>query len=58
MTHRREMAITSSKVPTSHTCHNTDEPIIKGRGSGTKTREFSPGDPSAFIVSPLFLLNY
>lgn len=29
MTHRREMAITSGKMPTSHTCHNTDEPVIK-----------------------------
>lgn len=48
------MAITSNKVPTSHTCHNTDELIIKG----TKVREVSLGDPSAFIVSLLFQLNY
>lgn len=54
MTHRRKMAITSSEVPTSHTCHNTDEHIVKG----TKTREVSLGDPSAFIASPLFQFNY
>lgn len=45
------MAITSSKMSTSHTCHNADEPILKGRQRGTKTREFSLCDPSAFSLS-------
>ena len=54
MTRRREMAITSSKVATSHTCHNTDEPIIKDQWRGTKMQGVSLGDPSAFIVPPSF----
>lgn len=29
MTHWRAMAITSSKMATSHTCHNADEAVIK-----------------------------
>lgn len=56
MTHRREMAITSRKMPTSHTCHHTDEPIMKDQWRGTKPREVSLSDPSAFIVSPVFQL--
>ncbi|XP_041832673.1 uncharacterized protein LOC121634224 [Melanotaenia boesemani] len=58
MTHKRKMAITSRKMSTSHTCHNTDELIAKGRQRGTKAMECSLSDPSAFIVSHLFQLNY
>lgn len=52
------MAITSSKMSTSHTCHNADEPILKGRQRGTKTREFSLCDPSAFTVFLFHLLRH
>lgn len=48
------MAITSSKVPTSHTCHNTDEPIIKGRWRGDKNEGVLPRWPFSFHSLPSF----
>lgn len=58
MTHRRAMAITSSKMATSHTCHNADEAVVKKKkkkkGGRQKRRRVSLSDPSAFIASPCF----
>lgn len=36
MTHRRAMAITSSKMATSHTCHNADEAVVKKKNKKKK----------------------
>lgn len=44
MTHRRAMAITSSKMATSHTCHNADEVVVKKKKKreGGKSEGASP----------------
>lgn len=44
MTHKRAMAITSSKMATSHTCHNADEVVVKKKKKreGGKSEGASP----------------